>query len=244
MGLLLSYNGYDFDTETTVVAPISRRFERDRRGRRDRMVQNFRVRTVIQASTEAAIDTEVNAILTALDDDNRDLTLYQTDGATATPHVIDTSSTLSGTRILGISWPEATGPEYAVQRTMEFTAEATSSVSGKADSLLAFAESVSTVGTGGARYAIVETVEGSPQRYKTAAKTKCRATQQGSATARSGYPSFPDPIWASRELVDRRSQTFSPAYEDRAGELLYTINWSYEFEDTSEFTGYPFTWGA
>ena len=242
MGLKLTYNGYTFDTDTTVV-PISREYQRDARGRRDKLVQHFRATTTIQAATEALIDAEVNSALTALASDGHDLTLYQTDGATATPHVITSANTLSGTRVLRVAWPEATGPEYANRRTMTVEFEAESQVSGKADDLVSFTETVRITGTGGPRYAIIETVEGSPQRYQVAQKTMVRATQSGSATGRTGYPSPPDPIWSNYELQDRRSIIDAPTYQADGG-TYYTRSWSYEFESPAALSGDPDIWGS
>jgi len=231
MGLLLKYGVYEFPRETTMV-PMSSGFEFNVAGTPTRRRDVWSVRTVLTAANEAAIKVAVDALVAALVD-GYTLTLYQTDGTTKTSHEI------TPCRILSYGYPEPIGPELATIRTVEITFEAFADVG--SHNLVAFQESFSYRG-GGARYVTVETIEGDPKRYRTAAKTAYRCDQRGSATGRTGYPvstgaRFPD-AQMERVAYDYTSSRSAD------GDLRYTTTWHFRYESAEPLSGFPGNWGV
>ena len=239
MGLQLKYNGYTFNTETTLV-PMSRVYSFDARGRRNKMVQTWSITTIIEAATETAITTAIDLFESKMVDDY-DLILYQTNGTTPSSHEIDTDTCVAGVQIHSINYPQSSGVEYANRRTATVEFSGTTEIS-TGDNVLAFQESVSIVGTGDLRWVAMETMEGNPRRYTVADKTLCYATQTGSAVGRSSYPTPPSPLWAAVEHKDRRQIVRTPIRNADAS-TDYTIQWTYAFTAGKAFNiQLPGTW--
>lgn len=229
MGLRLSYNGYNFDTETTLV-PIARAFEHDDRGRVRYEMQTWRVRTILQADGQTAITAAINALLDKLED-GHNLILYQSTGSIKTPHELLDASTLAGVQITNISYPESTGSEYANKRVVEIVFSGVKSVS-QTDNVLTFHETVSFSG-GGPRDFWQEGIEGDPQKYRVAEKTLYYATQRGSMEALA-LVEAPGPLWGTDVQDGNPDIEYAPFY-DANNQLRYRISWAYRFISKDAF---------
>lgn len=242
--MLLKYGSYSFNQYTTSV-PISRAFTFDSQGRRDKETQTWTITTVLQDTTQSGIKSKIAALEAALVDGS-DLILYHNDGTTPSAHAV------ANCRIGSIGFPKASGAEYANQRTVEIsiTGEVTST---KADTIVAFQESVSYSGNGGPRYVWQECLTGVPQKYEAVSHTLYRAVQSGSATGRASdpaaadpYPTPPAPLFPAALLeggIDSAPMELerSTSY-DEYGTVLYSIRWTYEFASVDPLEAFPHTW--
>ena len=242
MGLLLKYGDYSFPLETTLV-PISSVFEHSAAGGLRRVRETWRIRTVFTPShaaapvgndDEADIKSATDELEAAMRVATQVLTLYQTDGTTPTAHSVTVA------RLLGINYPEPTGPELATRRTAEITFEAFENIG--SDRIVSFQESLAYSG-GNERYVVIPTIEGPPKRFKVADETVFRCVQRGSSASRAlPYPFSPGPRFPNVQ-VETVDATFSTA-RTADGELRYITNWEYRFESPTRLTGKPSTWGT
>lgn len=228
MGLRLNYNGYNFDTETTLTS-IGRAFEHDDRGRKRYETQTWRIRTILQADGQTAITAAINALEAKLED-GHDLILYQTDGV-QTPHKLLDALTLLGVFITGIEYSESTGSEYANKRVADISFTGIKSVS-QTDNVISFSESVSFTG-GGPRHAWQECIEGDPQKYQVAKKTLYYATQSGTMEALA-ITDVPDPLWGADVQDGNPDINMTPVYVNN--QLRYRYTWTYRFISREEFS--------
>jgi len=231
MGMVLKYGSYTFNSETTVV-PIEHRFEFDAQGRRDREVQSWRIRTVLQDTSTSGLNTKSSTLEAAMVNGST-LTLYYPNGSTKTIHEVEDCTVSS------ISWPNATGPEYAVQRTVQVEIRGYVDAT-KDDDLVSFQESISFSG-GGARYVLQETITGTPVKHRVAENTIFRASQQGSATGKTGYPSPPGPAFPGNEAEENPELGYEHS-RTADGDDRYTLRWRYVFASAFEMQGVPSTW--
>ena len=237
MGLQIKYNSYTFDTETT-LSPISKVYALDQKGRRSTETQTWTIRTTLRATGEANITTAINTLEAAMED-GHDLVWYQTNGTTKTPHEIITSDQRGGVQITNISYPESTGPEWAVQRVAVITFTGVKDLATITDDVLAFQESISYRG-GGHRKVMHETISGRPQGpYTTATNTIYYATQRGSMTSTT-LKSEPAPIFPGFEIYGEPITNLTPTTTN--GKILYLLTWEYRFQSAYPMTIQPNTW--
>lgn len=237
MGLQLKYNGYTFDTETTLV-PISRTYMTDQKARRATETQTWNVKTTLRATGQAAITAAINTLEAVLED-NHDLILYESDGTTQTPHKILTADQRGGVKITGVSYPESTGPEWAVQRVAVITFTGIKDLDTITDDVLSFQESMSYRG-GGQRQVMHETISGKPQGpYTVATDTIYYATQRGSMTSLAVI-SAPAPVFPGFEIDGEPILDFTSPYTD--GKIIYQLRWEYRFQSAYPLTDLPNSW--
>lgn len=237
MPLSVKYGAYTFPTGTTIPS-VSKSWEVDDQGRRTLLRQSWRIRTQLLADGESDISSAITAFEAALDTDGKDLTIYES-GGSATPHTIISADTVSGTKVSGLDYPDATGVEYAIQRTAEVTISATFRLEGD-DTIVAFQESLSLSG-GGPRRKYRELISGRPKGpYQLAEHTLYRAQQSGSAEATDTYPQPSSPLFPGFESEPPEYSLELVNGED--GERRYRITWSYRFESAYELVGVPNEW--
>lgn len=96
-----------------------------------------------------------------------------------------------------------------------------------------FEDSITTVGNGGPRTAILEYTTGLPDKFVIADKTKCTASQSGRATVHSKvkfYPA-PEPPFFDRQHLINESEALTKHYAQLGENLFaYTIAWNYQYE--------------
>src|SRR4029077_8154957 len=91
----------------------------------------------------------IAALRSAYNVNGLDLGLYLDDGVTPTDHVLASSTTLGGTRVTALEFPNGSGAEYSTFRSYSITVEA--DTPDTSQNLLDFSETLSFAGTGGAR---------------------------------------------------------------------------------------------
>jgi len=229
----LKYESYSFNESTTAMQ-ISTSTVFDSRGRPDKAEQTWQITTVIQANSQADITTGIDALVTALSVPEGTLTLYNNNGTTKSAHEVTNCHTQT------IGYPKGTGAEYANQRTIELTVTGYADIV-KSDELVSFQETLTFYG-GGARHIFMETISSTPKKYQTNAKTIYRATQSGSATAKTNYPVPPGKLFPGQEMEENPRITKSPRYQE-SGEQRFTISWTYQYGSATEFKNTaPNTW--
>lgn len=210
-------------------------------------VHRFRIEGFLQAASQAALTTALNALKAAYEIQGQDAALLLDDGLTPTHHVLTNSATLGGVRVVeGPSFPEGRGAEYGGFRHYRLTLEAEVPVSGYAGLLIFFEESVSFQG-GGPRFVYLQTLTGPPQKQTVADNSPFAAVQSGTSVGYAGYPIVPGPLWPNSEHRGQRHIHYgSPKRSGPAGSPQYSeyeVSWSYQFEDASAMSGVPNVWG-
>jgi len=225
MAIAITYGDYTFPANTTTVQPMSREYTRDARGERMLERQTWTVRTMLTGANASAIDTAIGTFETAM-----------TDGSALA--LGSTHHSVSDCRVLSISYPDLSGPEFANRRTAEVVFEGY--VERSDTNEISFSESLVFSG-GGARYVWQETISGIPKKTQVAENTVYRCTQSGSARKYAAYPSPPGPVFPGHE-VEGNPRTRRTTERDDDGNLIYVLDWVYEFASSHELTGSPGTW--
>lgn len=198
----------------------------------------YKLRGVLQAASQAALTTAINALEQAYAYGGYDAGMYLDDGVTLTSHYLTNSLTAGGVKCLDISYPN--GPaEYTTYRTYEITLQADFPIGTNA--LRDFNETVSFEGNGGPRKVLIETLDGYVVEQIVSQRTAYRAVQSGSMQSYGGYPNPPAPIWPGAELVDqRRISPISPQVEGKS-RTIYGAQWQYVFQSAYPLAGLPST---
>ena len=156
---------------------------------------------------------------------------------TPSPHFIQSSATLGGTRVAAFEWlKDQNDGQYATGRSYRIVIEADlpSNVIYQE-----FTESITVRGTGGPRFVLLETLAGPPQKQIVSLRTIVRATQTGRAVGFRTYPTYPVPLWPQHEKLDRRRQDKSSPSTFHGARINWPISWSYEFESLGPLGGTP-----
>lgn len=186
------------------------------------------------ASTQAALRTKINQLESAYSVRGRDAALYHDDG-TISGHSLPSGSSLSGTRVISLSYPDGTAAEYATQRTFEIILEAEYPANGGVSS---WVETLTFLGNGGPTQVYIPLLNGPWQRQVTTQATSYRAIQSGTAVGLLGYPPVPAPIWPQFLLPNTRQNVSSPKNAGRRF-VDYRISWAYSFEANIPLAGTP-----
>jgi hypothetical protein len=196
---------------------------------------------VLRATSQAALTTKINALFNAYQTDYEDVGLYLDDGTTPTSHVIDSSATWTGVKVVSgpnfINGPWSGQPEYANQRTYFIVLEAeTRSGSGT----YAWKERLLIKGTGAAKWVYSPQQIGDPQLQTLQTNTSFWYIQEGTAVSHgTGFVAPPDPLFPTIEHGDMREIAYETGddwvWDNDAGELVARqnrSNWKYFMEAT------------
>jgi hypothetical protein len=201
--------------------------------------QRWEISGFLQGPDPSTLTGAINALKGAYAASGQDVGLYFDDGVTPTSHVMQSSETLGGVRVVaGPSFPDGRGGEYATIRGYHIVLEADFPVAGGIGPLL-WEETLSFAG-GGPRFVYLQTLTGLPQRQVVADATTYRVEQAGRAVAVNGYPLPAAPIWPVAEHVDRRQiARKAPVASTVDGLPRYETIWQYHFESTLPLEGDP-----
>lgn len=212
--------------------PLSAAYEFNEQRVRNRRRDGIRIRTIIEGVSEADIKTQTQALLAKLEDGGT-LTLFQTDGATPTAHAF------TNVRWLRHGFPNPTGPELATRRTVEIDAESFTDINVGEGGLTNFQETLVYSG-GEERFAIQETIEGPPQRHRTAEQTVFWCMQRGSAISKNTwFLAFFARFEGAR--MEAPEVSFG-SFRSGDGELRFTTRWSFRFGSATPLSGFPSVW--
>lgn len=231
--LKLKYGTYEH-SEGEVSAQIVRQAVLGQVGYRTHRRERWTVTGVLIAASQSALQTEMDSLKAAYDQDGRDLT-FLFDDDTETHHKIVNSDTLNGVRIRMFQWldglPGQWGAhtEYTLMRSFRFMAEAEILDQEESD-LFYWNEVIEQIGNGGPDFAVQENLTGIPIRQETKNFTAGRAVQRGTAMGFTSYPSLPAVLFPG--LLKPHSAR--PSYETpkqfgRQRHTLYPIHWNYQY---------------
>lgn len=197
------------------------------------------IQGMLLGSGQADLDAKIEAFLEAYSRQNEDIVLLLSDGTTESQHTLKVRNTRGGVFVTqGPDFPEGGGAEYATRRSFAVQVSAEIPISSAGNAVMNFTETLATWG-GGPRYAHVETAIGIPVKQQLRRNTTYMATQAGTATGYSYYPSVPSPIFGSSYLVENpRITRQSPKWQGN-GYRDFTISWEYKFESAYPLTGLP-----
>lgn len=187
---------------------------------------------------QADMTTKINALITAYQQVDPNVTLLLSDGTTPSSHLIVASQTRGGVRIVqGPDFPDGGGAEYATKRSFSVQIEAEIPVSAPQNTLMTFTESLSGWG-GGPRDTLIETMIGTPIRQRLRNATIYHAIQSGVAIGYTTWPNPPGPLFPAAMLEAPRISRDSP---ERIGTGFknYRTSWEYRFQSALPIGGIP-----
>lgn len=237
--MYLKYGNYRHEDNEVELASITKHLVRAESGAKRLLRETWTLKGELRAATQSALDAAIRQLENAyLRQDGRDAVFYFDDG-TATQHQLRNSRSLSGVRVLSLSYPVGRGAEFATYRTYEIQLEADFPVADNTANLLAWQESITFQGSGGPDVSVTEVLDGPPLIELSGTHTPCYATQSGSALGHRSYPSVPGPIWPANEIGRERSIT--PGTPKLLNGVLveWPVSWSYRFVAQGPLSGLP-----
>lgn len=188
-------------------------------------------------------------IRAALSYNFRDLILRCDDGTPSSCRLLNAGS-VTGVRIMSVSAPEGTGPQFASFRTIQFSAEAQYEIVPGFNYLVSYQESVSYVGNGGPAHVVVPTLDGLLVRQEVTPVTPFRASQTGTAVALLAPPNFGGPSgavpprWPAALLNENSTVVRTSPQRRGLRSINYGVQWSYQYWSESPFLAYQPEWGG
>jgi hypothetical protein len=228
------YGAYTHSDNEVNLVSFSHRVIHSDRGRPGVVRKTAKLEGVLIASTQANIKSAIQSLQAAYTLQGRDWGLYH-DNGTASPHILVNADSLSGVRVVELSFPKGDGAEYATQRTYSITLEATYAASNEA--LHSFSETLSIQGDGGPRFVVIPVLNGPPQKQITHQATPVTAQQTGQAVGMFAYPSPAPPIFPFAEKRERRTIATQAPRSEGNQFVLWPISWSYYFESPTPLSG-------
>lgn len=202
-----------------------------------------------QKTSQAAI-ADIKAQTVALENvfaaENQTLRLTD-DSGNDTAHVLDTTKTEGGVRIIErLSYRDGKGVQGVTYRTAQITLRATvfDKLSGlEALGILAFQEDLQWE-PAGFLMGHVQTLRGAPVKQLLYEQTPAKCQQIGSAVGIKDWPNIPPPIWPFALKTGR--PWFWKGHPKRRGSAYseYPIRWRYSFEHARPLQGSPHIWGV
>lgn len=204
------------------------------------------------AATRSALQTALDALDAAYEDDGYDLKLLDDDGTTVL-RSLTSASTTSGTMVIaGPSYPDngETNNEYGTYRRYNITVAAeymgtAAGVPSFPEDTIVWVETVSITGTGAAQFVLVPILNGRFPRQTLRMNTAVTVKQEGRAIGRTGYPTPPRPLIPQWEHQEQRQISRGPL--GRAGPpgspvfVEWPVSWSYTHELPVKWDGVPNT---
>jgi hypothetical protein len=228
---ILKYGAYVFPENSTFPS-IRRSGQYNAAREKFALTQEWTVRTEILGSGESDLTTKIGTFEAAMVDGNT-LALYQSNGTTLTPHVM-----LDCRIIGGPSYPENTGPEYAVWRTAEVTFQGVTYYD-TSSGLSNFQETVTRSG-GGPVNIMVDVISGPARRHQVIENAAYFASQSGSAISTgTSYPQEPGPLFPG-SLLKAGEVSNTPTVND--GKTYRETRWRYQFGSSQPLIGLPNEW--
>ncbi len=223
--MIFQYGSYSHeDNEVSTVFRQSALF--DQRGERRGLRKRLELKGVLLGTSQADLTTKMNALEAAYLIDAQNARLLLNNGAVS-HHSIVSSQSLTGVRVVQPpSFQPGDGAEYTLLRTYSIVLEADFLGS---STILNFEEAVTIQGTGGQRFAYLETLNTLPVRQVVNSFTLVRMTQSGSAVGLQSYPFAPSPLWPALEDLGQRTFIRRSPRRNLNGFTDFPISWTYKF---------------
>jgi hypothetical protein len=197
---------------------------------------------LLQGTSQNDMAQQMNALMTALNNQFQDLVFKLDDGTNSAAVLLNSTST-SGVRIRDLQFPSepGTGAGYATVKRFSFRAEAEYPLPGSANFLVSWQESLSFSG-GGPLVIHLPAVNGvPPQKQISYPMTAYRATQSGNAVGYRQRPFSAPPIWPDALKQSPDVTLVSPRLNGRIFQD-YGISWNYLYESATPLVGFPTLW--
>ncbi len=222
MASVTSWGGYVHpDNEVNLVTMnVQTRFSP--RNKRLSQTKTVSLYGEIQTSTVTAFMARITALENAYSIDGQDFR-YTIDGV-VTHTLLNSSNCISGVGVVNRSFPRGDGAEFATKRTFSITLQATYDTS--ETDLVSWTESIETIGTGGPKFLVVETI-GGPVAVYTTLNSAQYYHQTGVAVGYVNYPNPPGPVNVPGEFLDRRRITHISGRNMGSQLRFFTTKWSY-----------------
>ena len=224
------FGNFQHPDNEAIVTSFTKRTSHNNRGSADIETRQITLRGVLIPSdppTQAKLTTLINALEAAYLPIQRfffrDFGFFD-DLNNLTPHRLDSASSISGIRVVSLSYPDGGNAEYATGRTCEIVLEADYHA---AVGLLSFSESTSITGTGAAKNVWRHCINASPVQQQVYPATSVRGTQRGEEV-RSDFLANPPGRLFGGEHSDRRG--VQKTIGDDRGRKIYRTTWNYNFE--------------
>lgn len=196
------------------------------------------------ASSETAMNSSVQALLTAYNRDGKDLALLLSSGADSAL-VLRSQDCDGGTKVIQRpSFPDFRGPAYTGYLPYSIAVMGTRDTTGGEDGLISWTEQISREG-GGPRFGMRETLNGYPIKQQLRQATIYRVKQSGQATGRYSYPTPASPLWPAALMEAPKVTHSTPTRRGSSGRRQYvdwTVSWEYSFESAVPLRGSPSIW--
>jgi len=235
--MFLRYGAYTFANDSVEVSMQIQTLNNDR-GVPYAQIRMANVKGYLDGSNTIELSASAALLASALATPFLDFGLFTDAGLLSHVAILNSGST-TGVTLSGPNFDTGKGAELATLRSFSFTVRAEYPLSPGVFVLQSFSERISMTGTGGPRFVIREALTGLPQKQYTSQRTKCRATQSGTAVGYLSEPIVPTPLWPNDEKLDERSITWTSPKFRGGGFQDYAVNWSYNFEANFPFIGYP-----
>lgn len=183
-------------------------------------------------ATTTAINDRANTVYNAYQQDYKDF--RYTVGGILCHQLLNSADCVSGVKVLAHSFPRGDGSELCTERSFSATLQATYDTA--ETDLVAWTESIETIGTGGAKFFVVDTAFGPIAIYTSIASAQYYV-QTGQAVGYKNYPEPPGPCNPAGEFQDRRRITRIGGRNMGNDQLrFFTRKWSYFMgRDISQF---------
>ena len=234
--MILKYGSYSHASAEAAIA-ITQRKNYSQRGVPESVTKTWTITGILQADTQAAITTAIQALEAAYAINGQDLVLYLADGTTATAHALYSGQSIDGTRVLSLDYTEGEGVEYVNIRSYKIVVEAEFLAS--PENVTEYDETISFQGDGGPQRVFITTLTGAPVEQIGARQTTYKAFQQGSAVGLLGWPAPNAPIWPEAEHTPARVVNLKAPQRTGQGFKYYRTEWSYQFESIAPLAGTP-----
>lgn len=237
----LVYGSSSFDANS-VWPLVQRELVRDDAERPYKVRMTVHVEGYLTASGQTNLMILESAFLTAMSRQYQNLVFYHDNASTQSPSITMLNSTsLTGVRISDVFIGSKYGAEYATQRYFRFTATADYALTGTAENLLAFRESV-TLSGGLPKFVCRPALNGPPQRQLTWLQTPFRAVQEGEAVGFLAWPTPPAPIFPQFLSGDDCPVRRSSPRRTGINYQEWPVAWQYIYESPAPLVGVPNLW--
>lgn len=231
-----AYGNYTHADNEVELQSITRQMVVDATGRAQSIKHQWKVRGVLQAASQAALDSALSNLEDAYAENGHSAVLKLNSGANSV-HVLDSSQTVGGVKVVGgVDYPVGDGTEFVTSRTYAITLEAEFPFA-PAGRIIKWQESIRFSG-GGPKFVWLETSRGKPVKQKTQEQTLYRAVQSGSAV---GYlQRLPPPGALAPQLLITPPE-IEYGNPQRNGNTLhsYPTKWTYRMADAAPIVALP-----
>lgn len=232
--MIFKYGAYSHDINECGLRWITRSiFDKFNRVAGD--VTTVIIGGVKQANSVANLTTALGNLETAYQVQGGNFGVYLDDGTTVTRHAKDNSATFGGIRVAGFEYPSNPSPftqhtEYLNKRT--YVAILTwAQRYGPSDALYAYRERITFIGTGGAKWAYIGSLTGTPVLQTLRQQTPVTVIQEGYVIGRGTRLAAPSALALGTEHLDQRRITESSPEDVRVGASeLFRTDYRYIFE--------------